>query len=124
MRQLDCLFDSYAFVFVFVFDIFVERRLRDTMLTEMVARTLKNILRSFQRGWMKAERSTSEQGMSMLGKIIITAIRSIVYAPLSWYRITTKRRGQKQKGAKVNKRVCSAHVRGVQNMPGQGPGEA
>eukprot|EP00904_Undaria_pinnatifida_P002276 jgi/Undpi1/12049/HiC_scaffold_4.g01748.m1 len=40
--------------------------LRDMMLTEMVARTLKNILRSFQRKWMKAERSTSEQGMRML----------------------------------------------------------
>ncbi|CAN0496736.1 unnamed protein product, partial [Laminaria digitata] len=40
--------------------------LRDVMLTEMVARTLKNILRSFQRKWMKAERSTSEQGMRML----------------------------------------------------------
>ena len=38
------------------------------MLTEMVARTLKNILRSFQRKWMKAERSTSEQGMRMLGE--------------------------------------------------------
>ena len=42
--------------------------LRDMMLTEMVARTLKNILRSFQRKWMKAERSTSEQGMRMLGE--------------------------------------------------------
>ncbi|CAM9462148.1 unnamed protein product [Pylaiella littoralis] len=40
--------------------------LRNMMLTEMVARTLKNILRSFQRKWMKAERSTSEQGMRRL----------------------------------------------------------
>ncbi|CAM9847619.1 unnamed protein product [Hapterophycus canaliculatus] len=38
----------------------------DAMLTEMIARTLKNILRSFQRMWMKEERSTSEQGMHML----------------------------------------------------------
>ncbi|CAM9632019.1 unnamed protein product [Ectocarpus sp. 8 AP-2014] len=40
--------------------------LKDMMLTEMIARTLKNILRCFQRTWMKAERSTSEQGMRML----------------------------------------------------------
>eukprot|EP00752_Nemacystus_decipiens_P012980 g11486.t1 len=40
--------------------------LRDMMLTEIIARTLKNILRCFQRKWMKAERSTSEQGMRML----------------------------------------------------------
>ncbi|CAN0145489.1 unnamed protein product [Scytosiphon promiscuus] len=38
----------------------------DAMLTEMIARTLKNILRSFQRMWMKEERSTSEHGMRML----------------------------------------------------------
>ncbi|CAM9944100.1 unnamed protein product, partial [Ectocarpus fasciculatus] len=40
--------------------------LKDMILTEMIARTLKNILRYFQRTWMKAERSTSEQGMRML----------------------------------------------------------
>ncbi|CBN78661.1 conserved unknown protein [Ectocarpus siliculosus] len=40
--------------------------LKDMMLTEMIARTLKNILRCFQRTWMKAEKSTSEQGMRML----------------------------------------------------------
>ncbi|CAM9962933.1 unnamed protein product, partial [Ectocarpus fasciculatus] len=40
--------------------------LKEMMLTEMIARTLKNILRCFQRTWMKAERSTSEQGMRML----------------------------------------------------------
>lgn len=42
--------------------------LRDIMLTEMVARTLKNVLRSFQRKWMKHQRSTSEQGMRLLGE--------------------------------------------------------
>lgn len=42
--------------------------LRDMMLTEIIARTLKNILRCFQRKWMKAEKSTSEQGMRMLGE--------------------------------------------------------
>ncbi|CAM9770018.1 unnamed protein product, partial [Choristocarpus tenellus] len=42
--------------------------LREVILTEMVARTLKNILRSFQRKWMEAECSTSEQGMRHLGE--------------------------------------------------------
>eukprot|EP00903_Cladosiphon_okamuranus_P015185 g14039.t1 len=40
--------------------------LRDMMLTEIIARTLKNILRRFQRKWMEAEKSTSEQGMRIL----------------------------------------------------------
>lgn len=47
---------------------FRPRILRNMILTEMVARTLKNILRSFQRKWMKAKRSTSEQGMRELGE--------------------------------------------------------
>lgn len=41
--------------------------LKEMILTEMVARTLKNILRFYQRQWMKAKRSTSDQGMRRLG---------------------------------------------------------
>ncbi len=44
------------------------RNLRDMMLTEMIARTLKNILRRFQRVWMKNHQSTSEHGMRELGE--------------------------------------------------------
>jgi hypothetical protein len=36
---------------------------RRYLLLQIVGRTLKNILRDFQRRWMKSERSTSEQGM-------------------------------------------------------------
>ncbi|CAM9265877.1 unnamed protein product [Ascophyllum nodosum] len=40
--------------------------LKEMILTEMVARTLKNLLRGYQRRWMKTERSTSDQGMRRL----------------------------------------------------------
>ena len=44
-------------------------KLRDMMLTEMIARTLKNTLRCFQRVWMKENQSTSEHGMRELGEV-------------------------------------------------------
>ncbi|CAM9511876.1 unnamed protein product [Scytosiphon promiscuus] len=37
--------------------------MRDRALVEVVVRTLKLVLRSFQRRWMKSEQSSSEQGM-------------------------------------------------------------
>ncbi|CAM9490420.1 unnamed protein product [Pylaiella littoralis] len=40
--------------------------MRDRALVEVVVRTLKLVLRSFQRQWMKSEQSSSEQGMHML----------------------------------------------------------
>eukprot|EP00752_Nemacystus_decipiens_P004500 g4109.t1 len=40
--------------------------LRDGALVEKVVRTLKLVLRSFQRRWMKSEKSSSEQGMHLL----------------------------------------------------------
>lgn len=40
--------------------------LRQQLLLEIVSRTLKNLLKAFQRRWMKSERSTSEQGLLML----------------------------------------------------------
>lgn len=39
---------------------------RTALLMQIVARTLKNIARDYQRRWMKSEQSTSEQGMHML----------------------------------------------------------
>ncbi|CAM9776212.1 unnamed protein product, partial [Phaeothamnion confervicola] len=47
-------------------DVEANSLLREMLLTEIVARTLKNMLRDFQRKWMKAKRSTSEQGMHAL----------------------------------------------------------
>lgn len=33
------------------------------LLVEIISRTLKNLLRDFQRRWMRSEKSTSEEGM-------------------------------------------------------------
>eukprot|EP00752_Nemacystus_decipiens_P004466 g4078.t1 len=40
--------------------------MRDRALVEVVVRTLKLVLRGFQRRWMKSEQSSSEQGMHLL----------------------------------------------------------
>jgi hypothetical protein len=40
--------------------------IRTALLLQIVARTLKNIARDYQRRWMKSEQSTSEQGMHIL----------------------------------------------------------
>lgn len=39
---------------------------RTALLLQIIARTMKNILRDFQRRWMKSQRSTSEEGMFLL----------------------------------------------------------
>jgi hypothetical protein len=39
---------------------------REHLLLQIIGRTLKNILRDYQRRWMKSERSTSELGMFTL----------------------------------------------------------
>ncbi|CAN0007899.1 unnamed protein product [Ectocarpus sp. 8 AP-2014] len=40
--------------------------MRDRALVEVVVRTLKLVLREFQRRWMKSEQSSSERGMHLL----------------------------------------------------------
>jgi len=42
------------------------RNLENECLLQIVSRTCKNILRQFQRKWMRSEQSTSEEGMKIL----------------------------------------------------------
>jgi len=50
------------------------RCLRDKLLIEMVARTLKNLFRDCQRKWMRSQQTTSEQGLYHLTASFINLV--------------------------------------------------
>ena len=59
--------------------------LKEELLNQIVSRTLKSLLRDFQRKWMRSEQSTSDQGMKILvAQFVNLALGSHENAPGFW----------------------------------------